>query len=182
MKNFTYNAFRYAKGILEVGKPSQGQEIVRSKISVEQLLEHTAARGSWYGGGSAAALSCALAAALMEKLASQPEAARLARAIRQRCTRLVHEDARVFAKAVQAMSSHDPRRVRRAMNAAIAVPQEVCASAQRLRRVSRQIGKTLRPNFRVDLRCADALARAAETSARALVLTNQAWLNQLKRR
>ncbi|MBI3319841.1 MAG: cyclodeaminase/cyclohydrolase family protein [Candidatus Omnitrophica bacterium] len=151
-------------------------------ISVEHLLEQTATRGTWYGGGSAAALSCALSAALIEKLASRPQAIRTARTIRRRCARLIDEDARVFARAVQAMSSQDRHRIRRAMNAAIAVPQEVCASAQRLRRISRQVGKALRPHVRVDLRCADALARAAGDSARALVLTNQAWLKQLQLR
>ena len=155
---------------------------MRSKISLEQFLEQTATRGTWYGGGSAAALSCALSAALMEKLASRPQTIRTARTIRRRCTRLVHEDARVFAKAVYAMSSHDRRRVQGAMKAAIAVPQEISTSAQRLRRISRQVGNALRPHFRVDLRCADALAQAADESARALVLTNLAWLKQLQLR
>ena len=149
-------------------------------ISLDHFLEQTATRGTWYGGGSAVALSCALSAALMEKLASRPQVAQAARTIRRRCALLVDEDARVFASIIHAMSRQDRQAVRRAMKAAIAVPREISTSARQLRRISRQIGKGIRPNFRVDLRCADALAKASDDSARALIRTNQAWLKRLK--
>ena len=68
--------------------------------SLEQFLEQVARRGSWVGGGSVAALSAALAAAVLEKLVVQPSAGRRLKTIRRQCLALVSQDAERFAKAI----------------------------------------------------------------------------------
>lgn len=151
--------------------------MLRSNISVEQLLDQTAKRGTWYGGGSAAALACALAAALLEKLASRPGAAESLRTIRTRCTKLIEEDAHAFARVIQAHMHRDRQAVRRALKVAIEVPAEVCTASQRLLTAAARIRPTLTPAYTSDLRCAVALARASGQAAQALVKTNLEWLD-----
>ncbi len=144
--------------------------------SIERFLDQIATRGTWYGGGSAAALACALSAALMEKLASQPRLAKALRPIRVRCIRLIHEDAEVFARVIRAASRQNRSAVQGALKAAVNVPKEIYLRSQQLLHMSRQIRRTTRPRYQVDLQCAIALARASGFSARALITTNLAWL------
>ena len=158
------------------------------RISVEQFLDQTDTRGTWYGGGSAAALACALSAALLEKLATHAPTARASRTIRRQCTQLIEEDARTFANVIHVMVRGDRAGTKRALKAATQVPWRVWAASQRLQPLARRIRRDIRPRFRVDLNCALALARASAASSSALVETNLAWLNdraytrQLRRR
>ena len=124
-----------------------------------------------------AALGAALAAALLEKLIIQPQAARRLRRIRHACVRLIERDAVTFARVIKATRSKSRRGFRRALKAAIAVPCQVVAHARTIRAASREAVRSVKPQFQSDLRCALALAVAAETAARTLVETNLAWLN-----
>lgn len=113
----------------------------------------------------------------MEKLARRPQAVAAARAVRARATQLIDEDARAFSRVIRAMSQQ-PRLVRPRLKAAIDVPRRVHDDAQRLLALTRGLKRSIPPKYRVDLDCAEAIARAAATSARALILTNLAWLNE----
>jgi len=144
--------------------------------SVEQFLEEVARRGSWVGGGSVAALSAALAAALLEKLLTHPQAARRLRRIRHACVRLIERDAVTFARVIKATRLKNHQGFRRALKAAIDVPCQVVEHAQAIRRTARDAARSVKPQFQSDLRCAIALADAAGTSARILIDTNLAWL------
>lgn len=142
---------------------------------MEQFLARTAAKGSWYGGGSAAALGCAVSAALLEKLASRAASIRRARRIRTRCLRLIDDDAATFARVIRA-SRRSRAAWARALKSAIGVPAEVLRHAAALLRLSRALRREIHPRYRVDLDCAVLLARASGQAARALVATNLAWL------
>ncbi|MDP3722554.1 MAG: cyclodeaminase/cyclohydrolase family protein [Candidatus Omnitrophota bacterium] len=146
--------------------------------SVRQLLEQTADRRSSYGGGSAAALSCALAAALVEKLAGRTGSAIIARRLRACCTRLIEADAQAFARVVRAGARQDHRAIRRALTVATGIPSQVGECAQQVLSIARRIRARVSPRYRVDLRCAEALARTAKQSAQALVAANRAWRRQ----
>lgn len=146
--------------------------------TVARLLKQTATRHSSYGGGSAAALSCALAAALVEKLAGRTTAAPTARRLRARCTRLIDADAEAFARVIRASAREDQAAVRRALKTATDIPCQVGECAQQVLAVARRIKARVSLRYRVDLRCADALARAAKQSACALVDANRAWTKQ----
>ena len=157
---------------------------------MKQLLEQTADRRSSYGGGSAAALSCALAAALVEKLASQPSRARggqagrtgsaaTARSLRACCARLIEADAKAFARVVRAGARQDRNTLRRALTVATDIPCQVGECAQQVLSIARRIRARVSPRYRVDLRCAEALAAAAKQSAQALAAANRVWMRQL---
>ena len=147
------------------------------QASVDEFLEQVARRGSWLGGGSVAALSAALAAALLEKLVAQPAMARRLHRIRQACVALIPRDAEAFSRVIQATRRGNRAVFSRALKAATDVPWQVFAHAQAVQSACRAAQRTIKPRFQSDLRCALALALAASESARTLIQTNLAWLN-----
>ena len=145
--------------------------------SLEQFLAQVARRGSWVGGGSVAALSAALAAALLEKLVTQQPKARRLQRIRRDCLRLIHQDARAFARVIAATRGSDHRAFQRTLQPATEVPCQVAERAEMVRVMCRASARAIKPRFQSDLKCADALASAARTSARALITTNVVCLD-----
>ena len=145
--------------------------------SLQHVLEHTATKGSWYGGGSAAALTCAVSAALVEKLARRRQTIAAARGIRLRCARLMDEDAQAFACVIRALAER-PRLFPSRLKSAIEIPAQVHDDAHLVLRLVRQTKQTIPPRYHVDLQCAEAIAIAAAQSAQALIKTNLAWLNE----
>jgi len=146
--------------------------------SLDQLLNRVAHRGSWFGGGSAAALTAALAAALLEKLVVAPKVAHALRRSRRACLKLIQQDAEAFASVIEAMRSKNRRRFVRALNAATAVQQAVLGHSRAIQRAGRVAQRSMNRKFQSDLRCAMALASASGASARVLIRTNRAWLRQ----
>jgi len=142
------------------------------------LLEQVARRGSWMGGGSAAAFSAALAAALLEKLMPNPRRARRLRGVRRDCLRLMRRDADAFARVIQMTRQQSPGAFRRSLKTAIEVPALVCEHAQTIQATCRAAQRSVGPRFQSDLRCAMAIALAAGEAARTLVETNLAWLDE----
>ena len=145
--------------------------------SLEQFLDQLARRGSWVGGGSVAALSAALAAALLEKLIHKPQTVRRLREARQECVALIRRDAETFARVVQATRTKNRPAFARSLKAATDVPCRVFERAQAVQAACRAAQREVKPQFQSDLRCAMALALAAAESARTLIQTNLAWLN-----
>ena len=146
--------------------------------SLEQFVDAVAARGSWVGGGGVAAVSAALAAALLEKLAHRPTLNRRLRRLRTECLFLGRRDGQVFAEVIAATRRNDRRAFVRCLKAATAVPQTVFEHAQTVQAACRAVQRSIKPRFRSDLRCAMALARAAALGAGALIQTNLAWLDE----
>lgn len=146
------------------------------RASLEQFLESVARRGSWVGGGSAAALSGALSAALLEKLLLQPSSVKRLRTIRRECLRLIDEDALTFARVIEATRAKRADAFANALKRATDVPCRVAEHAAAVQASCRAARRLIKPRFQSDLRCAQALARAAEQSAWALIQTNLAWL------
>ena len=145
--------------------------------SVEELLDQVARRGSWIGGGSVAALSAALSAALLEKLAHQPALIRRLRRIRRECAGLVQRDADAFARVIQATRAKDHRAFQRTLKAAIEIPVRVFEHARAVQAACRQARRAVNPRFHSDLRCVDTLSAAAEAASSGFITTNLAWLN-----
>ena len=146
--------------------------------SLEQFLDQVARRGSWFGGGSVAAVCAALAAALLEKLVHQASTARRLRQIRRQCMELARRDAEAFARVIQATRHKHQAAFRRTLKAATEIPCRVFEHATAVQSACRAAQRAVKPQFQSDLRCAMAVAMAAGESARALVLTNLAWLNE----
>ena len=145
--------------------------------SLEQFLEDVAQRGSWVGGGSVAALSAALSAALLEKLVYRPQVARRLRRMRRACVVLMERDAEMFAHVIQATRAHQRQAFTRALKTATEVPCRVFEHAQAIQSTCRAAQRSVNPRLQSDLRCAMALAMAASESARTLIQTNLTWLN-----
>jgi formiminotetrahydrofolate cyclodeaminase len=145
--------------------------------SLERFLEQVAHRGSWVGGGSVAALSAALAAALLEKLTLRPQSARRLRGIRQECFRLIQRDAQMFARVIRATRAKNGQAFQRSLKGATEVPYRVFKRAHTIQAVCRAQQRSIKPQFQSDLWCAMALALAASESALALIRTNLAWLD-----
>ena len=129
------------------------------------------------GGGSVAALSVALAAALLEKLVHDPRVARRLRRIRRESVRLIRRDAEMFARAIQATQRKHRQAFVRSLKAATEVPCRVFEHAQAVQSACRVAQRSVKPRFQSDLRCAMAVALAAGESARTLISTNLAWLD-----
>ena len=147
------------------------------QASVDEFLEQVARRGSWVGGGSVAALSAALSAALLEKLVAQRTTARRLKRLRHACVALIPRDAKAFSRVIQATRRGNRAVFSRALKAATDVPWQVFAHAQAVQLACRTAQRAIKPRFQSDLRCALALALAASESARTLIHTNLAWLN-----
>ena len=167
MKSFTYNEPLF---------PSDRTRL-RLNGSLKQLLDHITRRGSWFGGGSVAALSAAVAAALLEKLLTHPQGRRRVHAIRRSCVALMERDAIVFSRVIQATRTNRPRTVAQRLKVAIQVPCQVVRHASAIQAACRAAQRYIKPRFQSDLRCAMAVARAAEVSGLALIETNLAWLD-----
>lgn len=144
--------------------------------SLAQFTDDVARRGSWYGGGSVAALSTALAAALLEKFTASSRARRPFERIRRECLALVRRDAEVFAGVIQTKAAHDHRAFQRALQDAIRIPWRISVCARRLARAGEVLRRKLPTAYHADVRCAVALADAAQRGAVALITTNLAWL------
>jgi len=123
-------------------------------------------------------MSAALSAALLEKLVVKPSLARQLRRIRRSCVALIPKDAERFSRVIQAMRRTDRRLFSRRLKAATEVPWQVFEHAQAVQSACRVAQRSIKPRFQSDLRCALALALAASESARTLIYTNLAWLNE----
>ena len=129
------------------------------------------------GGGSAAALCGAVAAALLEKLVHSPGAARRLARVRRDCLRLIQRDADAFARVIRTTRGRGRTAFARALKAATDIPCAVFEHAQAIQAACRSAQRSVKPRFQSDLRCAMAIALAAGESARTLVQTNLAWLD-----
>jgi formiminotetrahydrofolate cyclodeaminase len=146
-------------------------------VPIEEFLHQIARRGSLFGGGSAAALTAALSAALLEKLVTAPRVSRRLRRIRQECLTLTLRDAQVFGRVIAASRRKHHAVFARALKQAVDVPWQVFGHAQSVQAACAAARRLVKIRFQSDLRCASAIARAAQDSARVLILTNLAWLN-----
>jgi len=146
-------------------------------IPLEQFLDVTADRRSRYGGGSSAALACALAAALLEKLLRGAGASR-ARAIRQECLRMVEEDAKRFAGVLEATKANDRVAFAEALKAATDIPCDLHERSHELARLARRARSSIDRRYRVDLVCVLALAGASARASQALARENLRWLGE----
>jgi formiminotetrahydrofolate cyclodeaminase len=144
--------------------------------TVDRMLAQVARRGSWYGGGSVAALCVALAAALLEKLIVRRPALRRLHAIRARAASFIEEDARRFARVIQCTRLGHRGRFREALKSATDIPCRIFEDAQVIQAECRRAQRDVKPQFQSDLRCALAVALAGAESARTLIETNLAWL------
>jgi len=151
--------------------------------SLAALLERTAARTPAPGGGSAAAVTAAIAAALTEMAASYAHdaaaTASRARALRASLLELAEQDTASYAPVLEALAleTSDPRRpaaVARALSDAAHVPTQIVEQAAEVARLAGGCAAAAGPHLAGDAAAATVLAEAAAASAGALVALNLA--------
>jgi formiminotetrahydrofolate cyclodeaminase len=150
------------------------------------LLESLAARTPAPGGGSAAGIVLALAAALCAmaarfsaRLAAADEIAATADRLRQRAIHLAAEDSLAYAGVLQARRLRpgtDPalreEAIAAAMAQAVAVPLEISEIGAEVARLATEVASAGNPNLLGDALTAVLLAEAAAAAAATLVEIN----------
>jgi formiminotetrahydrofolate cyclodeaminase len=159
-----------------------------AEATVERFLAALAAREPAPSGGAAAALACALAAALVEMAASltAPDAPvpvtamrERAAAIRSTATRLADDDAAAYGRVIEALRA--PRddagrneRMREALSGAADAPLSIAEGASEAAELAAAVAYGGNPNLRGDALTAALLAEAAALAAARLVEINLA--------
>ena len=144
--------------------------------SLEQFLGLLAKRGSWFGGGSAAACANALASALLEKLTTATASRAALASMRHESLKLIDQDAQRFAAVIHALRQGNKRLFSERLRKATEIPCQVFVTSQRIQKMCRRQKKLIRRQFHSDLHCVAALAVASAASAKALIETNLGWL------
>ncbi|HEX5622716.1 MAG TPA: cyclodeaminase/cyclohydrolase family protein [Solirubrobacteraceae bacterium] len=134
------------------------------------LLEEIAAATPAPGGGSTAAVACALAAALVEMSAGPPH--ERAAALRARALELADEDLSSYAPVLDAERSGDAERVRDALSAASDAPLAIAAVGCEVAELAAELVHRGRLHVQGDAAVAALLAEAATRGAARLVELN----------
>ncbi len=161
------------------------------KLTVEQYLEKLASAAPTPGGGSVAALTAGLAAALGQMVCGftlgrskfadvEPEVAQIARRLERAwelLTRLVDEDAAAYAtlSAAFKLDKSAPNRqqsIAAAASLAASVPLETAALGARVLSDLRRLSEIGNPQLGSDVEAAQHLARAGIHAAAANVRVN----------
>ena len=145
--------------------------------TLAELLAEIAAATPAPGGGSTAAVACALAAALVEMSAGPPH--ERAAALRARALELADQDLESYAPvlAAQRLPADDPARadrVRAALSAAAQTPLDVAEVACEVAELAAEVARGGRPSLEGDAATAALLAEAATRAAVRLVELNLA--------
>lgn len=145
-------------------------------LRIDSLLEALAAETPAPGGGSAAALVGAMAAALCAKVArfsADGGAVAQAEALRRRLTALAAEDAAVFVAALEQLRERrDDFQLGRALALAADVPLRIAEAAADVASLGTALAERGRPDLQPDARAASVLAAAAARSCAFLVEAN----------
>jgi len=145
--------------------------------TLSALLGEIAAATPAPGGGSTAAVACALAAALVEMSAGPPH--ERAAALRARALELADADLDSFAPVLDAQrlpaaDERRPERLRAALSAASETPLAVAAVGCEVAELAAGLARGGRPSLEGDAAAAALLAEAATRAAARLVELNLA--------
>jgi methenyltetrahydrofolate cyclohydrolase len=151
-----------------------------SKQPLEEFLASVAAATPAPGGGSSAAVSTALAAALVEMAAGVPssrasgasragDAVERAGALRARALRLAEEEMTSYAPVLEARDEHE-REI--ALAAACEPPAQVAETAAEVAELGVEVATSASPSVRGDALAGVVLAEAAASAAFRLVEIN----------
>jgi formiminotetrahydrofolate cyclodeaminase len=156
--------------------------------TVSDLLDQLAARTPAPGGGAAAALTCAMAAALVEMATSFASAHGLeavhdrAHRIREQVSGLAFADGRAYGVVLDALRM-EPGQERTqslddAVSGAIGVPMQVLELATEVATLAADVAETGNRNLEGDALAGSLLAEAAARSAATLAQLNASMLSR----
>ena len=139
-----------------------------SELRVGEFLAALGERTPAPASGSAAALTGAFAAALVElaaRFADDEAAITRAKALSTRLTQLADEDAAAYTTFMETRSEEARQRT-------IAIPEEIAANADEVEQLARKVGAQLSSSVSGDAEAAAELARASARVARRLAELN----------
>jgi methenyltetrahydrofolate cyclohydrolase len=159
---------------------------------LSQILEEVASATPAPGGGSSAACTCALAAALVEMAARlglvrgagpPPGASERARVLRERALRLAERELSAYLPVLEASrwpADHPEReaRLRAALSDAATTPLAIAEAAAETAEIGMEVARETRPRVRGDAVTGVLLAEAAAAAAAALVEINLEGLGE----
>src|SRR5947209_11724001 len=156
--------------------------------TVEGLLEQMAARTPAPGGGAVAALTCAMAAGLVEMATSVASAHGLeavherAHGIREEVSGLAYADGRAYGVVLEALRMEPgearTRSLDDAVSGAIGVPMRVLELASEVAILAADVAETGNRNLEGDALAGSLLAEAAARSAATLAQLNASMLSR----
>jgi formiminotetrahydrofolate cyclodeaminase len=173
-------------GLSACSKPTSGRQGALADLPLSELLECVAARTPAPGGGSAAAVTCALAAGLVEMAArfapdGSPAAGVAERAgeLRGICLGLAEEDVRAYTPVLEALRlpAAEPDRLKRLAAArweASQPPLGVAQAGAQVAELGVIAGRSGSPHLIGDAIAGVLLAAAASRAAAELVAINLA--------
>jgi formiminotetrahydrofolate cyclodeaminase len=154
---------------------------------VEALIDRVSSAGAGFGGGVLAAVTTALAAAVVTVVARGSQrgwedaagVAAQAAALRERTTELAYANASTFAAARQALSEREEDGIGRKplqplLHGAAAVPFHIGSAAADLAELAAETARHGDPGRRADVAAAAAMAEAAVRAAVTLIEVNLA--------
>ncbi|HVG89049.1 MAG: cyclodeaminase/cyclohydrolase family protein [Gaiellales bacterium] len=155
--------------------------------TVQAFLDSLAARSPAPGGGAAAALTCAMAAGLVEMATSFASAHGLERInrraaeVREEVAALAHADGEAYGEVLAALRAEPGDERHRllddAVAGAIAVPMRVLELASEVATMAADVAETGNRNLEGDALAGSLLAEAAARSAATLAQLNASLLS-----
>lgn len=147
--------------------------------TVEKFLEELGSKSPTPGGGAAAALAGAMAAALVEMVASlttsgslRTEAGRTKK-LRIKLMKLADDDVAAFDAVMKAYKSKSKPKIKKALKRAMDVPQKVAELSKEIEKLALAAARKGNKNAYSDARSAIYLARASVASAMENVKINK---------
>jgi formiminotetrahydrofolate cyclodeaminase len=175
-------------GSSEPNNPAASRDDPYLSRKVGDLLDDLAARTPAPGGGAAAALTCAMGAALVEMATSFASAHGLervherARAIRAEVESLAHADADAYGRVLESLrmppGNERTAKLDAAVAGAIEVPIRVMELASEVAVLAADVAQTGNRNLEGDALAGSLLAEAAARSAATLAQLNVSMLSK----
>jgi formiminotetrahydrofolate cyclodeaminase len=164
-----------------------GDPYLRSTVA--DFLDALADRTPAPGGGAAAALTCAMAAGLVEmassfasNLGALEDARRRAHTLRAESSRLAYADGRAYGVVLEALRlPKGPERTRRldeAVSVSIQIPMRIMEIAAEVSALAAEIAETGNKNLEGDALSGALLAEASARSAATLAQLNVSMLSK----
>lgn len=147
---------------------------------MKDFLERLASKNPTPGGGAAAAVAGAMAAALVEMVVNLTKNLKLkTNNLGTRLLRLADEDCKAFDLVIATYKSKDKTKIKKALLEAIKVPQETKKLAKEVERLARIAARKGNKNALSDAKTALYLAQAAQKGAEENIKINQKAIAKL---
>lgn len=152
---------------------------------MKDFLERIASKNPTPGGGAAAAVAGAMAAALVEMVCGLTKTQNLqnakteSKSLREKLLKLADEDCKAFDLVMGAYKTKDKKKIKKALLGAIRVPEETKKLAKEVEKLAKVAIKKGNKNALSDAKTALYLAQAAQKGAEENIKINEFSLKKM---